>query len=1209
MKILLLAILAATASLPERNLRGYGKSAAVFSGDTVAVTAESPEKALLWAARYDHVYAKWRVRPGVYRLPGGGWTRLAVKGNRFGVKYSAEEPSAGYAGKLPQIPMYLNSWDDYSFKFYYRQGAAPWDSARRVGTPWAQYDPKGEFEFAAKNDKAGLIFWTNNHRADTAIGMNDVDSWLWAGKLAREYGLPVVLNTNGMIPMWVTDFYREENLMKAPGYLGGYHSMGGNYQTGEGFLDWASVDARQEVLDVLANALQENNAENVIEFMEPHGELAHGEFTVFLEHGPVADASFRNFLREKYGKISAVAKRWKESNLSRWEEITLPAIADFAGYGPNATDLEGEWQYRLAKDADWTGKVLRMPGHDIGLFLPEERAVIRRTFRLNSRTKGKGIWLYVWDLSNRARETVVARLNGTVVAEDHCSHGTNHWMVREVSKFLKSGTNEIELELPNGRCAYKVYLTGEEPKAYPYFGEGKNAKWADWCAWQQDVRKKAVRRGLETLRSVEPNKSILAMAPDKYYTDMRELAAEFGTRFHNTGYMAAFWCERLPMLMRSKGLPFSLEPGGPAHDVKGFKRMTNYYLSEGVNGIHYFIHIGSVFWDDEIRAEFERRLPALKMMGRYAQPQNEIAELMDSSIDQLLGYPWRQDLNSAYPSGYMDWRFPAVFGDSFQIDGVTPYDFANGDIAKYRFVLDSNTTVMTPDQVRDIERYVRGGGTFVAMFQSGRHAPEKPDCWMLDELAGVKHLALDNYAYVPDKQGQPRITLMSKRRKAIPETELVADGADEMKIVPSAACDGASLEPTAADVKTLVRWEDGSAAVTLRQVGNGRIIVFGLRPGSLYGGWEFQILSRILTSCGAKKKVFSARCGRGMGRQYLTNDGLFDVFYLDQSDKDGVYSISFRDGKSRPLTNVLTGEEVPLEGSLSADDFIMATSPHGEEASAAWHWVQNQFGWWQGGWKGERPRGARKVNREDWVLDLSDGWKVADSEKRIEPWVYGEEIFTNAYVCTRKFTVPASWTDAEIELWGVGTYSFMFSAGQFAVRLDGREIQGMKREGIDGLRLPVRPGETHTLELLVTRDNHPRVRGFGGPIYLYRRPNPKSTLDLSGPWEAFRTFSDATPSVVSLPGKYGKAVALRRSVIVPADWKHGRVRIDYTTQKDRLTGVIVNGHYLRRYHHFFGPRTDLDITPWIVFGQKNEIILVGDREGREGSVDSVFIKK
>ena len=62
---------AADESLAARNLRGYGLTKAEFrDGSTVVVTAESPEKALLWAARYDHVYAAHRVRNGVYRLPG-----------------------------------------------------------------------------------------------------------------------------------------------------------------------------------------------------------------------------------------------------------------------------------------------------------------------------------------------------------------------------------------------------------------------------------------------------------------------------------------------------------------------------------------------------------------------------------------------------------------------------------------------------------------------------------------------------------------------------------------------------------------------------------------------------------------------------------------------------------------------------------------------------------------------------------------------------------------------------------------------------------------------------------------------------------------------------------------------------------------------------------------------------------------------------------
>ena len=66
------------------------------------------------------------------------------------------------------------------------------------------------------------------------------------------------------------------------------------------------------------------------------------------------------------------------------------------------------------------------------------------------------------------------------------------------------------------------------------------------------------------------------------------------------------------------------------------------------------------------------------------------------------------------------------------------------------------------------------------------------------------------------------------------------------------------------------------------------------------------------------------------------------------------------------------------------------------------------------------------------------------------------------------------------------------------------------------------------------------------------------------------------------------------------------MRIDFASRKDRLVGVIVNGRYIRRHHHRFGDRTWLDITPFLRFGEANELILIGNTApGQNGIVDFV----
>lgn len=1193
-------------ALAARDLRGYGLTRASRHGNVTVVTAETPEKALLWAARYDHVYAAHRVRPGVYRLPGGGWTKIGVEGREFRVAYSDGEPKGAFAGTLPGVPFYLNAWDDHAFRFYYRERMTPPSAnpAERYGLPWETYDPLPEFGFAETNGAAGLVFWMNGHFCDTAKGLDDRNGWLWAKRLAESHGLPIVLNTNGSTPAGVLDDFREDQETGAPDYLGGYHGVGSEHSVGEPFLSWASERGREDLLATLANGLRECNSSNVVDFLEPCGELSHGAFTPFIEYGPLADASYRKYLKGKYGTAAAVAARWKDASVKSWADVRLPEIAEFAGFGPDAIDLKGTWRRRpVGATGEWSR--VEMPGHQLAAFLPKEAAVYRRAFDLPARAKaGARTWLYVWDLSKTAFARVGVRVNGTAF-ESFVPHGSVHWMVREVTDALRPGRNGVELTLPDGKCCYKVYLTHEEPKAYPYFGEGGNARWIDFCGWQEWSRVQTVRRGLDRLRAVEPDKGIVSMAPMTYLTPLREIAAAYGARFHDTGGMAAFWWELLPMLMRSKGLPFSLEPGGPAHDREGFRRMTNFYMAEGVNAIHYFIHVGCVSWHPEIAAEYVRRLPALKMLGRMTPPEADLAMVVDSGVNHAMGFPWRTDVASAYPSGYMAWRFAATLGDSFQLDAVTPCDFADGNASRYRCLVDANNTLMDAAQVAGIERYVRGGGTYVAMFQSGRHTPRAPDRWVLKGLAGVEPDGMSVYATEADANGIPRIVCKGPFAQVRCEK---GTGADD--VPDSFRADGVRYRVTDPAVETAWRWEDGAPAVTVRRVGKGRFVSFGIRPHSLYEGVEWRALRQLLKELGVREKPIAMTGGRGFARHYVTTDGLYDVWYAD-TERGGDYAVSFRDGKARDVTDVLTGKPMAMKGHFEDNDFVMGTSLRGANERAAWHWVKNQFGWWQGGPRARRadaappsePAGARHPD----VLPLTDGWRTADgTAAAVAPRVVGLDDAPEAYALSRTFTVPADWTDGDVELWAVGMYPFLFVRAELSVRLDGREIRRPLREGVCGLALPVKAGETHVLELSVRGDAHPRVRGFGGPAYLYRRPRPARTLDLAGDWDALTDFTGSATRPVTLPGQYAGALAFRRRVAVPADWKGLRVRIDFTSRGDRLLGAIVNGRYVRRHHHRFGDRTDLDVTPFVRFGEENEIVLVGNGDPTQtGTVESV----
>ncbi|MCF7676498.1 MAG: hypothetical protein K9M97_14205 [Akkermansiaceae bacterium] len=184
--------------------------------------------------------------------------------------------------------------------------------------------------------------------------------------------------------------------------------------------------------------------DTTIEYLEPHGELRHGEHDILTEYGPAADRSYRDFLKQRHGDLKTLSQRWHDGTLESWTEVT---------------------------------------------------------------------------------------------------------------ESLKPGENLLALRLPQNFLGYRVYLTGHEPVQYPYLGESLNAQWVDFIRWQAWTRQESCRRSFEAIREVDPDRSVVCMAPDAFMSGMEELCQDYGGHFHNTGYMAGWWAEQLPMMMRAADLP------------------------------------------------------------------------------------------------------------------------------------------------------------------------------------------------------------------------------------------------------------------------------------------------------------------------------------------------------------------------------------------------------------------------------------------------------------------------------------------------------------------------------------------------------------------------------------------------------------------------------------------------------------------------------
>ncbi len=1182
--------------------------------------------------------------------------------------YDASLQGASFNATV-EVPMWLDRWDRFGFRHYYRVWQKPEDHPS--GEPYNFFP---EFDFAEENERNGIILWMGGDQVDTAEGQTNRALWGWAFDEAAKRKLPTGLNisTGGAGRTWFFNRYRDENEVKMPQYTGSYHAIANPYFGGAGRLSWSAQGAKDMELSILQGIVEDSvKSPNVTTVLEPHGELKHGSQDIFMEYGPLADSTYRKFLQERYSSLESL-NAVHETQYTSWDEVRVPEVASFLGWGPEALDLNGKWRIQYEErqqeadfDEQGSNKYSRMasqgapeewfdpkfdesawplvvaPGHDRTMFLKQQPAVYRMDFTVGADfyTRGDPVWLYLWDLNAATGDTVRVVLNGKEVGKDVLGHARPHWGAYDVSKVLQRGNNQISIRLPKGYLAYRVYLSKQPPREYPNLGQAKNAQWVDFSDWGAASRLDMVRRGMEMIRQVAPNQQITLMAPDSFADGIRKMALKYGGNFHNTGYMGAFWADLLPSLMRGARLPFSLEPGGPARDLTTFKKHMGRYATEGLQGIDYFIHLGSIFWNPEIRSHFEQNLPLVKLIGKYHAPEAEVAALYSTRGNALTGYPWGEALNTNLKAGYWAWNVRSVLQGLYESDGLTESSFEDGDADRYRVVIDTNTSIIESKMVNDIHEYVAQGGVFVCFVQTGRHSSTVKDSWPIEALTGFEVTHIDPLS----ESGQAS---EARTMRPAPGQEVFSNDWGSVR------ANGLSLKPVADDAQPLMLWDDGSVAIGMRRIGEGMILQVGCKftgqkifdrysPGANSVNprfpSEFSALRKLMQQILEWQDVQPVRAElkpsnlNVIWRHYISNNGLYDVWSLWNRSEGVTVQGNLAIAPGMPsdwALNVITGERIAMENmeipvDLEPLETVAFLTPRKRVTEAPLAWFQLQRDWWRKPADFEAKDLPEPENR--FTLDLNEGWAFKalaasedgstfsgvdvddDSWERVALGIrpMPEKNENAHYLLRREFTVPADWGEGEVSLWIMSWVPPTFF-DQARVWINGELVYDWANRGVinlteDGL---LKPGDTYTIAIEFKSENY--VAGSRGNAWLWLWPKAYATQDLAGQWRPSMDVLNYG-DLVTLPGKYDAKSLLNTGVEIPQQYEGDNVIISIEGSGS-LTGVLINGHWVRRLHHHIGDRFDLNITPWVKFGETNEIEIVCMRGTSSGTVESVELK-
>ena len=1270
-----------TTAFPTVVLRGYGKIAGSLKtfplGDGEAsilvLRCESEDKAKLALAKYlSDLMSLPGVSMGNLPTPQGAIPTCDIDGQgtiaalRAGkivlilAGNSAPDIAKLYSEHLAgtrkdwvfkpevEVPMWLDRWDKFGFRCYY---GYPYKTPD--GKTGANYDFAKGFEGAVKMDRLGLLFWNPPLEADTAEGLMQGEATSWTLDMAAKYKLPVGMNVVYNALTWQANRHRAGTQMKMPQYCGDH--FGPTCDFGQGWASWCDDVARDEMMCQLQTSIKRlaKKYPNIISWFDPNCEY---QDELLMEYGPAPDASYRAFLKGRYGSLETLSKRWTGApeTLKSWDAVKVPELASFAGWNKDAFDLAGDWRIQFQPPyadvkqqpeppADWvkpgfddsSWPILQAPGHDKAMFLLKDdpqtptwarqrsqQAVYRRTFTLpDGWLDGKQrTWIYVWDFNQRWHAKVSAYANGVKAGSQVIKHGRYHWGAFETTGLLKEGENNVSLVLPGGSLAYKVYLSATPPAQYPFLGERLNAQWIDLTDWNEASRMRFAERSAEMIRQVDPDKEIIMFDSPNRRRGIKKLCEKYGGELHNTGYMGAFWSDDMSMQARSSSLPISAELGGPAPNLDTLKNDIGLFSVEGLQGFDYFMELGDILWKEPILQHLEENLKIVGLIGKYHCPKAEVAVLF--SGERYSFGIWGADLNQNVPGGYWSWNVADLIMPEFDRDAVTDLDFEDGKAAKYKMIIDLNTSIMDEKLVGQIEKYVRDGGIFVTFVQTGRHSPLQPDSWPISRLTGYRVTGIDRY----NADGS-----MDARRNIAP-----APGQD---VFPATAewhmppANGLSLAKEAPECVDLMRWtDDGSVAVGMRPMGKGFIVNVGAKfvhDNIVRGntGWMQKMFIRLLdhfqvarvpaTVKGVANSPYASSVPGTvpsndehskpmMFRHYLSNNGLYDIWALWNSTKQpkAVELALDKSLKVPWVIDVKSGTKLSVDKFKNLEFQPLETkcflTPRNNLAQAAAGWFSLQRDWWRGVTKPEmKPLEPFKAKlaldlSEDWFFTPLDG-STKTERMRLGIWSLPDRQAIKHAVFRKEFTVPPEWDAGEVRLWLMDQANMpnanraQVFADKGRVSLDGKVIRDFRTEGIPGEALEgiLKPGSKHELAVEIVGEG--ALIGYKGSCWLSYRPTPEKSIDLAGEWAASKDLLHYDKPM-PLPGKWD-AYSAKRKVVTPSEFKDKQVVVHVEFGDDGPMGVYINGHWLRRSAHIYGHGFDLNITPWVRFGAENELEL------------------
>lgn len=903
-----------------------------------------------------------------------------------------------------------------------------------------------------------------------------------------------------------------------------------------------------------------------------------------------------------------------------WEAVPVPVTRDFAGWDSSAIDLRGMWEghadrEKVGAEASWFDSA-RAPGgwvpvdcNDAMLLLYSRQwgqennpsYWLRKTVDIPAERAGAPLYLHVsrswW---HGTHGSVKAWLNGKPL-KDLTSYNpvaADGDLCLEVGDAAVAGANTLVLDTRGTPIASYIFLSPNGRQSFPHRSEALNRLYFDATNFLPRLRAAGLENAMAATRAGDPYRPMKVMAPAEHVDALNGLYDRYGAYPHDTGQTGVCWAPWTTSAIQARGGQHSSEPGSPAGSADELRNFFAFYLMLGNDAVDIVFHDELYRTKPELSAWIDSHRQLMACVGKMERVRPSVAVLRSNRTTRLgIDTPFNVDLTR----GELQ-----ACGRAGQL--VDLPDVASGVADAFPVLFDAGTEVMTEADVTALERYVRGGGTYIALHNTGMHSEEKAYAWPISRLTG---LTVKSNGSI----GGKRITFSATEDLFPAARGRSLDGWGMMLDWMKRDVGGTPVSLDAADgqVEAIATWQDGlGIAVGRRKLGKGQVITLGstfwrdardIDRAFRSDPEKSAFLDQLLTAVGAPRQSATASPDV-WAEQWRSKNGLFDLYpvaYMRTEPKEPVTGdVSIARGTapaalwevsramSPSIASAYEDGRIVLRG-IAAEPMVprVFAAPREDIRLAPLHWLEVQGRQWAqlpAAKKIAPPPAAPQAE----VVALVDGWRTttADSagEWTADPTVSAgwssERLGTFAAMghpedsrvrCFRREALPAAWKGQRIRLvfdcpawfWGLNPSARLWAGGKPLA------IPGFSPADAQDPVLTSRPDNSFSvdvtdrvrdgvLDLAIEIDSrkaddwHKRPSGVTGVLYLKASAAPVSEQKLDS-WFAATDVNVLTPVPV---GQRARFAYLETRFTLPKAWPGKRLLL--TAPGEGLHHLVIN---------------------------------------------------